>query len=246
MVSLITRIPPEDAPHITLRFRYEKRGALAYISHLDVLRTFQKALRRAALPIAYSEGFSPHPKLAFAAPLAVGQESVCEYLDVRMAEAYDPAAAMSALNATLPAGLRLTAAGYPAAKFTVVDRATYLLTLRTVGADAALAERCAAILSARPLTVFKRSKAGDRDVDVSPNILSVTGAYSDGAIELQLTLRAEAGAFLNTDYLLGLLRRDAGILSTDPMRESATVLRLSLADAEGNVFTEEEPCATRP
>ncbi len=240
MVSLITRVPPQDAPHITLRFRYEKRGALAYISHLDVLRTFQKALRRAGLPLAYSEGFSPHPKLTFAAPLPVGQESVCEYLDVRMSEPCEPAAAMVALNATLPEGLRLTAAGYPAAKLTAVDRATYRLTVRTAGADAALAERCAALLSARPLLVFKRSKAGDRDVDVSPNILSVTGEYRDGAILLTLTLRAEGGAFLNTDYLLNLLRRDAGILSTDPLRESVAVLRLSLGDAEGNIFTEEE------
>ena len=240
MVSLISRTPPADAPHITLRFRYEKRGALAYISHLDVLRTFQKALRRAELPLAYSEGFSPHPKLTFAAPLPVGQESVCEYLDVRMSEPCDPVAAMTALNATLPEGLRLTAAGYPAIKLAAVDRATYRLVIRTAGADAALAERCAAILSAKPLLVFKRSKAGDRDVDVSPNILASSGEYRDGAIVLTLTLRAEGGAFLNTDYLLGLLRRDAGILSTDPMTESATVLRLSLADADGNEFAEEE------
>ena len=240
MVSLISRTPPTDAPYITLRFRYEKRGALSYISHLDVLRTMLKALRRVGLPLAYSEGFSPHPKLTFAAPLPVGQESVCEYLDVRMEEPCDPAEAMAALNATLPEGLCLTAAGYPTAKFAAVDRATYRITIRTAGADAALAEKCVSILTARPLLVFKRSKAGDRDVDVSPNLLAVSGEYRDGAILLTLTLRAEGGAFLNTDYLLGLLRRDAGILSTDPLSESATVLRISLADADGNEFSEEE------
>ena len=66
MVSLISPIPPEGAPHVTLRFRFQKNGALAYVSHLDVLRTFTKALLRAALPLYYSEGFSPHPKLSFA------------------------------------------------------------------------------------------------------------------------------------------------------------------------------------
>ena len=240
MVSLITRTPTEGAPHITLRFRYRKNGALAYVSHLDVLRTFTKALLRAGLPLAYSEGFSPHPKLTFAAPLPVGQESECEYFDVRLAVPYDPARAMADLNATLPAGLRITAAGYPTAKFTVVDRAVYRLTIRTVGADDALCERLVALLSQKPLFVFKRSKAGDRDVDVSPAILAVTGELSGDAIRLRLTLRAEGGAFLNTDYLLTHLIRETGILSTDPLRESATVLRLALANADGEEFNEEE------
>lgn len=233
MVSLIRPTPDEASVHITLRLRYEKRGALAYISHLDLLRTMTKALLRAGLPLYYSEGFSPHPKLAFAAPLAVGQESVCEYLDVRLLSAVDPATAMAALNATLPAGLRITAAGYPAAKFTAVGSATYDITLRTAGADAALAARCEALLNERPLTVFKRSKAGDRDVDVSPCILSATVRYEDGAIRITLTLLAEGGAFLNTDYLLQYLREKAGVLSGDPLTEAASVLRLYLSTADG-------------
>lgn len=239
MVSLITATLPEGAPHITLRFRFQKCGALAYISHLDVLRTFTRALLRAGLPLYYSEGFSPHPKLAFAAPLAVGQMSECEYLDVRLASPFDPHAAMQALNATLPEGLRITAVGYPAAKFTAIDRATYEICIVSEGADAALAARCAEILSERPLTVFKRSKAGDRDVDVSPAILAVSAAYGEGVIRLLLTLRAEGGAFLNTDYLLSVLRTRLGILSHSPLTESVSVTRLSLGDGEGNVFTEE-------
>ena len=240
MVSLITKTVPKDAPYIALRFRYTKTGALSYISHLDVLRTFIKALNRSGLPLAYSEGFSPHPKLTFAAPLAVGQESLSEYLDVRLSEETDPASAMAALNATLPEGLRIVAAGYPTAKFSVIDRASYEITLRTEGASPALCERAVEILGRRPLLVFKRSKAGDRDVDVSGNILSVGGEYRDGAIRLSVTLRAEGGAFLNTDYLLAVLRRELGILSHDPLTESATVLRTSLADAQGIPFTEED------
>lgn len=239
MVSLIAKTPREDAVHITLRFRYVKGGALAYISHLDVVRTFTKALHRAGLPLYYSEGFSPHPKLTFAAPLPVGQESVCEYLDVRFSEPYDPAAAMAALNATLPEGLRIVAAGYPAVKFSVIDRATYRLSLRTEGASPALAARCRELLSARPLTVFKRSKAGDRDMDVSGSILSVEAEYREGELLLLLTLRAEGGAFLNLEYLLSLLRRDAGVLSGDPLREAVTILRQSLMNAEGEEFCEE-------
>lgn len=239
MVSLITKKRPEDAIHETLRFRYEKRGALAYISHLDMLRTMTKACMRANFPLYYSEGFSPHPKLSFAAPLPVGQESVCEYFDVRLASPMAPEDAMAALNATLPPELTVTAAGYPAAKFTVVDRAEYCITLRTKGADAALTDALVVLLSAKPLTVFKRSKAGDRDVDISPNILDVRGEYKDGDILLYVTLRAEGGGILNTDYLLAYLKAETGILSSDPLTESANVLRLSLGDADGNRFEEE-------
>lgn len=239
MVSLITKVRPEGAIHETLRFAYEKRGALAYISHLDMLRTMTKACMRANLPLYYSEGFSPHPKLSFAAPLPVGQESVCEYFDVRLASPMDPEAAMAALNATLPAGLTVKAAGYPAAKFTEVASADYDIALRTSGASAALADTLVELLSRKPLTVFKRSKAGDRDVDISPNILSVRGGFSDGVIHLYVTLRAEGGSFLNTDYLLSYLKKEAGILSASPLEESASVMRLALSDADGNAFSEE-------
>lgn len=240
MVSLITATPPNGAPHITLRLRYRKTGALAYISHLDVLRTFTKALLRAGLPLYYSEGFSPHPKLTFAAPLPVGQESECEYLDVRLAAPFAPQDAMRALNEALPSGLRVTTAGYPALPFSAVDRARYGITLRTTGADDALAARVCDILSAQPLTVFKRSKAGDRDVDVSPNILAVAAEAEDGVLTLSLTLRAVAGAFLNIEYLMALLRRDAGVLSGDPLRESCRIVRLALENENGEPFCEEE------
>ena len=240
MVSLITKTRPEGAIHETLRFAYEKRGALAYISHLDVLRTMTKACLRAALPLYYSEGFSPHPKLSFAAPLPVGQASVCEYFDVRLSAPMSPEAAMAALNATLPAGLTVKAAGYPARKFAEVAAAEYDIAVRTRGADAALADTLVALLSKKPLTVYKRSKAGDRDVDISPNILSVRGEFADGVIHLFVTLRAEGGAFLNTDYLLSYLKSEAGILSSDPLTEAASVVRLALLDADGNTFTEEQ------
>ncbi|MBQ2719001.1 MAG: DUF2344 domain-containing protein [Clostridia bacterium] len=239
MVSLITKHRPEDAAHITLRLRFEKRGSLAYISHLDLFRTMTKALHRAAVPLYYSEGFSPHPKLVFATPLSLGQESVCEYLDVRLSEDVDPAATMAALNATLPAGLSVTAAGYPALKLTAIARSVFEITLVTAGADAALAERCVALLRARPLTVFKRSKAGDRDIDISGSILDVRGDYRDGAITLTVTLAAENSAFLNPEYLVTVLRRDAGVLSTDPKSERCRIVRRMLTDADGNPFTEE-------
>ena len=67
-----------------VRIRFAKYGALKFIGHLDVMRYFQKAIRRADLPIAYSEGFSPHQIMSFAAPLSVGHTSEGEYLDIEV------------------------------------------------------------------------------------------------------------------------------------------------------------------
>ncbi len=94
-----------------LRLRFEKRGKAAYLSHLDVLRTFQRAFLRAGIRVKHSEGFNPHPKMSIAAPLQLGCESVCEVLDVSILDA--PADLPAALNPVLPEGLRVLSADAP-------------------------------------------------------------------------------------------------------------------------------------
>ena len=69
-----------------VRIKFEKRGNLRFIGHLDLMRYFQKANRRAGLPIAYSEGFSPHQIMSFAAPLSMGVESTAEYADFKLTD----------------------------------------------------------------------------------------------------------------------------------------------------------------
>ena len=72
-----------------VRMRYAKRGPVRFIGHRDVARAFERAFRIAELPLAFSAGFSPHPKVSFGPALAVGYESDAEYLDVELAEALD-------------------------------------------------------------------------------------------------------------------------------------------------------------
>ena len=69
---------------MNVRIRFSKKGPLVYIGHLDVMRYFQKLIRRAQIPVAYSEGFSPHQLLSFTPPLPLGMESLGEYADVRL------------------------------------------------------------------------------------------------------------------------------------------------------------------
>lgn len=87
------------------RIKFSKYGAIKYIGHLDVMRYFQKAIRRAEIPVAYSEGFSPHQILSFAFPLSVGMTSEGEYFDVELTEEVDEECLVSKLQSTMVDGI---------------------------------------------------------------------------------------------------------------------------------------------
>ncbi len=90
-----------------IRVKFSKHGAVRFVGHLDIMRYFQKAIRRSELPAIYSEGFSPHQKLSFAQPLAVGLESKGEYFDLEVSSAISSESIKDALNAQMVAGIEI-------------------------------------------------------------------------------------------------------------------------------------------
>ena len=93
-----------------MRVTFSKGDAIRFIGHLDVVRLWERALRRARLPLAYTKGFTPHPRLAFAAPLALGATAGADLLDLYLSEPVTPAALIEALNHALPPACRAVAA----------------------------------------------------------------------------------------------------------------------------------------
>ena len=91
-----------DNTPINLRVKFKKTGNLKYISHLDLVRTMNKIIVRAKLPLWYTEGFNPKPKMVFAAPLSTGVDSLSEFMDLRLTERMDPMLAMEILNKNMP------------------------------------------------------------------------------------------------------------------------------------------------
>ena len=91
-----------------LRLIFAKEGRAVYISHLDLLRTFQRVFLRQGLVLRHSQGFHPHPIISFALPLPVGQASGCEVLDFEVNEAMDGTGLQEALNRFMPEGIRAT------------------------------------------------------------------------------------------------------------------------------------------
>ena len=143
-----------------LRFKFKKTGSLQYISHLDLVRTMNKIIVRAGLPLWYTEGFNPKPKMIFAAPLSIGTESVSEYMDVRLSEPFDPKLAMERLNANMTSEMQVVEAYYPETKFTDLKWLSYTILIKTNGADKALANACNEALSAERIEVLKNTKSG--------------------------------------------------------------------------------------
>lgn len=155
-----------------LRVRLAKQHMARFFSHLDLQRTLERSLRRADLPIAYTQGFNPHPRISFGSALATGSSSEGEFIDIELAEPVAPDAFVAQANRYCPPGLRLLEARAVACKgdalFAGLDVAEYRLTLSvppSVGAGAVEAA-VAAFLSAAAVEVEKETKRGNRLVNI--------------------------------------------------------------------------------
>lgn len=98
---------PSPAPVQKVRLRYSKRGRLRFTSHRDLARAFERGLRRVGVPMAYSQGFSPHPKISWAGAAPTGTASEAEYVELQLVERVEPETLRVQLGATLPEGMDL-------------------------------------------------------------------------------------------------------------------------------------------
>lgn len=182
-----------------LRARLSKAEEARFISHLDFMRTLERALRRASIPVAYSQGFNPHPRFSLAPALAVGVTSSAEYGDFELRARVSPEAFARRLNEVLPAGLRVEevreiAPGSPplAAEINV---ASYLVDLETgelISPEEGEKE-LADFLGGERIPVSRGTKRGVREIDLRPLILGAELLESEGR-RLRLRLRLRTGS----------------------------------------------------
>jgi radical SAM-linked protein len=167
------------------RLRFTKLGKVRWTSHRDVARMWERALRRAEVPVAYTEGFSPRPRLSFGLALSTGHESLGEYLDVDLADFVDVSSLPARLTPALPVGIDCVAAvalggGEPSLQ-QAVDACTWEIELAGLdGTDAANA--VAAALAAPSLVATRTRKGHEVTDDLRPAIiaLAVNGDSADG------------------------------------------------------------------
>lgn len=120
---------------ITMRSRFYKKDDMVFISHLDLIRVFERAIRRANIPVAYTQGFNPHPIMAFATALGVGVASEGEYIDIQLSDNMNSKLFMDKLNSVLPEGLKIIKSKVIANKakslMSIICSSTYLVKLKT-------------------------------------------------------------------------------------------------------------------
>jgi radical SAM-linked protein len=156
------------------RLLFEKTGRAQYISHLDLLRTFQRVFLRAGTALRHTEGFNPHPYMSFALPLPVGVESVCELLDFDLEPGTMPESLPERLNATMPEGLRVLSAYHPEMKF--ADLAYVRLEGRfeyDAGIPEGVVRAFDDLFKRTELIISKKSKKGPVDFDLSPCVKNI-------------------------------------------------------------------------
>lgn len=211
---------------ITLRVKFCKVGNLQYISHLDLVRTMMKVIVRSKLPLWYTEGFNPKPKLTFAAPLSIGTESVCEFMDIRLTEKISPKAAIDALNANMTLQMQAMEAYYPETKMTSLRWLSYDIEINTVGANEKLAAECREALSSDTLPILKKTKSGEAVVDIKPLVKQADVTFESNKLFVKCVLSADSSAFLNPEYVVKVLKGKCGILSSGNLvEENYRILR---------------------
>lgn len=217
------------------RLLYGRGGSAVWISHLDMMRLFQRAFARAGVRIRHSEGFNPHALISIALPMSVGTASACEVLDFTVESGCDDLSALPArLNACLPEGVRVLEAYDGGRKTRELTHLRAELTLRyDRGVPAGAAERIAALFAREELIVQKKKKkAGFVPENIRPMIVSAAVTQPDAQ---QLVIDAVVCAqepSLNPEYLLRAIENELPELTPD----CSSVRRTAVLDAQLQAF----------
>jgi radical SAM-linked protein len=200
--------PEQQAPPVQrLRIRYAKRGRLRFTSHRDFSRAFERAIFRARVPMAYSSGFNPHPRISYAGAAPTGAASEAEYLEIALAEVVDPAVVRTQLEEALPDGLDvLEVVESPGGALAdLLQGSHWLIDLDVDPAEASSAVD--AFLAASAVPVERMTKKGLREFDCRTAVVAlsaVPAADRLAGVRLDLVLRHGVPAVRPDDVLAGL------------------------------------------
>lgn len=220
-----------------VRIWFAKEGRAKYISHLDIVRCMSRAVRRAGLPLWYTEGFNPHPYMMFALPLSLGFSSRCESMDIRIEGEMPVTEIGDRMRAVMPEGLRILSVREPVMQPGEIAFADYSATLffDAPGQAAAFLHGAGTALAGGSLIVQKPGKAGHRkvmkEVDLLPLIQNCSMEQKANAVLLKLILPAGNTTNISPVLLLDALEEKAGV--QDARRE---ITRMALLTKDMETF----------
>ena len=216
-----------------LRLVFRKEGRAVYISHLDLLRTFQRVFLREGLVLKHSQGFHPHPIVSFAMPLSVGQSSQCEILDFELTQEHDGSGLAERFNEFMPEGICAVDCFVP--QKPVRDLATLHAEVKFIydnGVPASAREEFEKLFASESVIISKRTKRKEMaDVDIRPMIEQLDIREEDGVLTIDARVMAQNPG-LNPALLESAVARYLPHLQPDFVK----VHRIEMLDAQGNIF----------
>ena len=215
-----------------MRLRLTKTGRAIYISHLDFMRTMQRAFLRAELPLKYSEGFNPHAQISFPLPLSLGTSSLCEILDFKLNSYFAPDEITFRLNRSLPEGIKVLETYVPERKSKFIKwldaDGTFEYSDRP---PSDVINELTDFFAQSSIVIEKKTKSGMGTADIVPAIRSLVFDTEKSAVTVRATVSAQEPT-LNPDNLVTALRQLRPELAPD----YAFFTRVQIYDAYMNVF----------
>ena len=208
-----------------MRFCFEKNGAAAYISHLDLMKALQRSFVRAGLPVKYSQGFNPHIEMSIVVPLSTGYETRCDLCDLDLVVDELPENFVESLNAVMPRGMKVLHAGAADRPVREIAYCSYEIILPKGDADAMKT------LFVQPVTLEKRSKRGRREVNLQDYIKQLEFA-AEGENTICRCVLTAGNDPLNPMYLTQALK-NAGLVEEDA---TAKYIRTGILDENCQIF----------
>lgn len=203
-----------------LLLRFKKGVEVKYISHLDMQRLFQRAIRRAKLPCAYSQGFNPHMLISFACALPLGVCSEAEYAEIQLEKFVPPTECSARLNSVLPEGVKISGAIEPKDDYPNVGSVIALAEYRICVSDTDnIEQKIKKILDKNEILIEKKTKKGFAEVNVRNMIHKLK--FENGAISA--TLSCSNSENLRADKLQEILSAE-GVETTLAVREKLFIL----------------------
>lgn len=217
----------------SVRLYFKKTGPSIYISHLDLMRCFERCMRRAEIPFWYTEGFNPRPFLSFAQPLSLGTVGLREIVDIRLTEDMSLDTLISRMNKVLPEGLEVLDAVPPVEKVNDIASSRYTITLQPENIDCdELCAKLAAFLSQESIMTQKLNKKKKLvELDLKPFVRSFEVAAENDSVVLKAVLASGCTENCNPSLVLNAFYTACGI---DELPCSIT--RECILDTDGKEF----------
>jgi radical SAM family uncharacterized protein/radical SAM-linked protein len=216
-----------DRPLRRIRIVFNKKGDLRFLGHLEMARMFERACRRARIPLSFTGGYSPKPRITFALSLPTGTEALAEWLDLELSEAWSPEEVMRKLNGQLPPGIRVVESWKVPVDVPALNGRVrfmnYEALLPESGSD--LDARIQDLMSRSSVPVVRLKKGKERTLDLKDYLFSM-GSSDDRTLVFTIALKGEEGSARPQEVLQALLGSDGDVLAD--VRLTRTSLTFSM------------------